>query len=31
MNALHRDLKRLVDRVEAADAPRVAADPHRQR
>lgn len=31
MNALHRDLKRLVSRVEQADGPAVAADPARQR
>ena len=31
MNALQRDLKRLVPMVEAAGAARVAADPHRQK
>ena len=31
MNALHRDLARLAARIEAADAPRADADPHRQR
>lgn len=30
MNALQRDLKRLVPMVEAAGAARAAADPHRQ-
>lgn len=30
MNALQRDLKRLVPMVEAAGAARVAADPHRR-
>ena len=31
MNALQRDLKRLVPMVEAAGAARAAADPHRQK
>lgn len=31
MNALQRDLKKMVARVERADAPRAAADPARQR
>ena len=31
MNALQRDLKRLIPMVEAAGAARVAADPHRQK
>ena len=30
-NALHRDLARLVERVEREDGPRAAADPYRQR